>query len=81
MMVRKEMSQLFCRNYQINRRKIMLGKERLDKILMPVEKLLRKGAPWGEVINAGVKASQQLQIEIILALPYKMPRLLPDKKQ
>lgn len=44
----------------------MLGKERLDKILMPVERLLRRDAPWGEVINAGVKASQELQAELEL---------------
>lgn len=51
----------------------MLPKERLDIILMPVEKLLRRGAPWVEVVDAGVKASEEIQ-----TLPYEMPRLKPD---
>lgn len=56
----------------------MLSKERLGRILRPIENLLRRDAPWGEVINAGVKASQELQTEIIPVLPYEMPRLRPD---
>lgn len=42
----------------------MLGKERLDKILEPVQKLLKRDAPWGEIVQAGVQISEQLHNEI-----------------